>query len=148
MELLRLGAGRSAELTSQPLAKRLVDDQGFGRVAACGERLHQKPVSALAIGRAGDQVSRGALRSVQLPSADLDACTANELECAHEDLLESAALLVNPALGAARQELSRGDVLCHAAGSPGGSEVALCDGTLGAVQAFGSRFDVYPRGSG
>ena len=145
MQVLCRLARCDAEILAEPASKRVVDEQRLSRVAARGERLHQEPMPALAVGGTIDQASRGALGRVELTAADLDARTADELERADENLLEPPPLLVDPGRVLSRQQLSGCDVLRDAAGTPSACEVSLSDETLGTVQALCRRFQVDPR---
>ena len=144
MQVLCRRARRDAEVLAEPKSKRVVDEQRLRRVPLRHERLHQEPVPALAIGSAVDQSPGGTLRRLELTAADLEARPADELERAHEDLVEALPLLGDPGRVFSGQQLSGRDVLRDAAGAPCARKVALRDETLGAVQALGRRFQIDP----
>ena len=72
----------SAELLAEERSQRLVDVQCLGRVAACRERLHQIPVTALPEGSLPDEDSRSPLGGVELAAADPEARLGSQLESA------------------------------------------------------------------
>jgi len=148
MQVLCRRARCDTEVVTKPVAERVVDEQRLGHVAARGERLHQQPVTALAVRGALDQAPGGALGRLQLAGPDLDTRTADELERPDENLVEPSSLLIDLRRVLSRQEVSGGDVLRHSAGTPGARKIALSGETLGAVQALGRRFQVDPRVSG
>ncbi len=106
--------GAMPELVAQTSPQLVVDEQRVRAVAAGREELHQQPIAALAVGRAGDEPPAAALRRVELAAADLDARPADELQRAQVQLLELAAMLLDPRRGLAGQQLARADVLRHA----------------------------------
>ena len=68
VEVLRLRAGRDAELGAQADAQLLEHAQRLGRVALHGERLHQEPLAGLAVRLAAGELAAGAHGRGELPS--------------------------------------------------------------------------------
>jgi len=137
-------AGCRAELLAQTATQVVVDEQRLGAVAPSVERLHQQPMSALAVRGASQQGACGSLGRVQLATTDPQRRLAGELEGSQVKLLELSAPLLDPWQVLSRQEPARCDVLRDTRWAPGAGPVAACDRCLGPVECFCCRLEVDP----
>src|SRR5581483_11666901 len=95
-ERLRLPGGRRAEVVPQARPQRLVDEERLGAVPLALERLHQQPVTGLAVRLERDEAARRADGGGKLGSADAERRCRVRLECARVQPGEAAALLLDP----------------------------------------------------
>lgn len=79
MELSSDWARGDTELVLHQEAQRLVDVEGLGSVPFGGERLHQQPVAALAVGRELDERPTRSLRGVELGTAEPETTRGDAL---------------------------------------------------------------------
>ena len=77
-------------------AQELVHSERLGGVAVLGERAHQEPVAALAVGGDLDERPARAEGGVELGPAEADARFRDTFVGAETDLLESGAALRDP----------------------------------------------------
>ena len=144
MHLPDRGAGRGAELLAQAHAQVVVDAQRLGGVAACGQRLHQHAVAALAERRRRDDRARRALGRADPGAAQLERRRAHALERAQAHLLDVAAALLDPRMVVGEQERAGRRVERVVAGAAGLRPVRPPERGFCALGIRGRGLDVDP----